>query len=278
MVPIRAFPVESTAGRIWTYTTSDALFTLSLIPPANPWNMLENAESTAESTERRTFLQNIVSAGALAAGAGLLGGCATGNANLGAQSASESPLWDMSWQQKLGRYRIVYDAPQPQNGGPLYTVALTIAGYKAALPKSAHEFTPVLVLRHNASFMTLNDSMWKRLKANERLTPKTNADKYAEYNPFITYRQGDAEGLVSATSALSALQKDGTIILVCNRALNALSFGLARAEPKEFPNSGAALQEIRKNLIPGAIVMPNGIFAVAAAQNAGCGYMPIAAD
>lgn len=240
--------------------------------------MLENVESTAESTERRAFLQNIVSAGALVAGAGLLGGCATGNANLGAQTASESPLWDMSWQKKLGRYRLVYDAPQPQNGAPMYVVASTIAGYKAALPKSAHEFTPVLVLRHNASFMTLNDSMWKRLKANERLTPKTTADKYADHNPFITYKAGESESLVSATSALTALQKEGAIILVCNRALNALAFGLARSESAAFPNAEAALVEIRKNLIPGAIVMPNGIFAVAAAQDAGCGYMPIPAD
>ena len=275
LIDVRGAPsLDACGARRSIFTLPDS--------PANPSIMNENAESVAESTERRAFLQNIVSAGAVVAGAGLLGACATANASRGgalaSASESESPLWDMSWQKRLGKYRTVYDAPQPQNGAPLYVVASTIAGYKAALPKSAHEFTPVLVLRHNASFMTVNDSMWKRLKANERLTPKATADKYPDHNPFINFVPGTQESLVSATSALTALQKDGTIILVCNRALTALSFGLARSEPTNFKNNDEALKEIRKNLIPGVIPMPNGIFAVAAAQDAGCGYMPIPAE
>ncbi|MBC8088047.1 MAG: hypothetical protein H7Z40_12335 [Phycisphaerae bacterium] len=237
-------------------------------------------DDCASPSERRAFLQNVVSAGAAVASASLLSGCATtsANTNPNAQTAREAPQWDMSWQSKLGRYKTVYDAPEPQNGTPMYTVALTIAGYKAALPKTAGQFTPVLVLRHNASFTTLNDSMWKRVRAHTRLTPKDVADAYVNRNPFIEHVAGAAGGLVSATSSLAALVKEGTIILVCNRALGILARGLMGAEPGQFATVELALEEIWKNLVPGAYVMPNGLFAVAAAQDAGCGYVRIMPD
>ncbi|MBC8085998.1 MAG: hypothetical protein H7Z40_01935 [Phycisphaerae bacterium] len=232
-------------------------------------------ESATEPTERRAFLSSMVSAGAAIAGASILSGCATANVNLGAQTVPESPEWDMSWQSKLGRYRTAYDAPEPMGGAPMYTVSSTIQGYKAALPKSAGQFTPVLILRHTASITVLNDSMWKRVKANTRLTPKEIADAYPDHNPFINYVAGAPGGLIDATSSLTALLKEGTIILTCNRALTGLSFNLQRSEPAAFATAALALAEIRRNLIPGVYVMPNGIFAVAAAQDAGCGYMRI---
>jgi hypothetical protein len=242
--------------------------------------MSDETTSRTDPTERRTFLHNVLSASAAAAGVGLLSGCATANAgaSLNAQPAREAPLWDMSWQSKLGRYKTVYDAPEPLNGTPMYTVALTIAGYKAALPRTAKEFTPVLVLRHNASFMTLNDSMWKRVRAHTRLTPKDVADAYVDRNPFISYVAGSPGNLVNATSSLTALVNEGTIILVCNRALGILARGLMGAEPGAFATVELATQEIWKNLVPGAYPMPNGLFAVAAAQDAGCGYVRIMPD
>lgn len=235
-------------------------------------------ESATEPTERRAFLQNVLGAGAAIAGASLLSGCATANANLGAQTAREAPQWDMSWQSKLGRYKTVYDAPEPLNGTPMYTVALTIAGYKAALPKTAKEFTPVLVLRHNASVTTLNDAMWKRVRASVRMTPKEMADAYVDRNPYINYVEGSPGNYVNATSSLTTLVNEGTIILVCNRALTIWARALMGTEPGKFATPELALEEIWKNLVPGAYVMPNGLFAVAAAQDAGCGYVRIMPD
>jgi hypothetical protein len=237
--------------------------------------MADHSESQQEPSERRAFLHSVFATGAAVAGAGLLSGCATAHASLAAQTPTEEPKWDMSWQSKLGRYRMVYDAPEPQDGAPMYTVDSTIAGYKAALPKSAHEFKPVLVLRHNASFMTLNDAMWKKLHMGARLTPKEIADAYIDRNPFTNYVEGAPGNLVSESSALSALIKSGTIVLVCNRALTILARGLQRLEPQKFATMDQALAEIWKNLIPGVYVMPNGLFAVAAAQDVGCGYMRI---
>jgi len=33
-------------------------------------------------------------------------------------------------------------------------------------------------------------------------------------------------------------------------------------------------QEIRSNLVPGALLVPSGIFGAAEAQNAGCAFIP----
>ncbi|MEP6835821.1 MAG: hypothetical protein ABJB74_20705 [Gemmatimonas sp.] len=240
-----------------------------------------------ESANRRTFLQNAVTAGAAIAGAGLLNGCATGKSTLGAQSvaggaspratatvANESPLWDMSWQQKLGRYKMVYDVPDPQKGDAYSVIASTIAGYKAAFPVSAKEFTPVLVLRHIAAIAAVNDAMWKRLKGNERLTEKATSAKFAERNPFLVFVDRESS-FVTADSSIDALMKNGTTVLVCNRALTAVAGSFRRAEPNNFKTNDEALAEIKRNLHPGIIPMPNGLFAVAAAQDAGCGYMRI---
>ena len=35
------------------------------------------------------------------------------------------------------------------------------------------------------------------------------------------------------------------------------------------------MAEMRKHVVPGAYLMPNGIFAVSAAQDAGCHYMRV---
>ena len=249
--------------------------------------MSPSANTVLQSANRRTFLQNAVTTGAAIAGAGLLNGCATGKSTLSAETAvsgaapraitatpNESPLWDMSWQERLGRYRMAYDVPDPQKGDAYSVIASTIAGYKAARPITAKEFTPVLVLRHTSAIAALNDGMWKRLKAHERLTDKTTSAKFVERNPFLVYVDRDAS-FVTADSSISALMANGTTVLVCNRALTALSSGLRRSEPDKFKANEEALAEIRRNLHPGIIPMPNGLFAVAAAQDAGCGYMRI---
>lgn len=247
--------------------------------------MTQPANTTPESPNRRTFLQNAVTASAAIAGAGLLTGCASGQSAGGAQTAAgaqssradatnESPLWDMSWQHKLGRYKMTYDVPDPQKGDAYDVIASTIAGYKAAFPVSAKEFTPVLVLRHTAVIAALNDAMWKRLKASERLTQKATSAKFADRNPFLVYIDRESS-FVTPDSSIDVLMKNGTTVLACNRALTALASGFRRVEPDNFKTTGEALAEIKRNLHPGIIPMPNGLFAVAAAQDAGCGYMRI---
>ena len=233
---------------------------------------------------RRDFLQQLLAAGALVAS----GSALTGALPLATAAASPvrvapadahvhgAPEWDMSWVAKLGRYRTAYDAPEVDSGAALSYAASAADGYRQARNATPGEFTPVLVLRHRASVMVLDDAMWNRMALGEKheLKDPTSGEP-ARRNPFINYRDGDRFSVTGSVAGLDTLMAAGAIVLTCNRALGGLAFQLARQEPKLSTDQAHA--EIRRHVLPGVYVMPNGIFAVAAAQDAGCNYMRVLA-
>ena len=236
-------------------------------------------EGTIESTDavassRRSFLQQVASVGAVVAGSALSTACASSAAAAPAAGVRPSAsAWDMSWQQKLGKYRTVYDSPEINFAGALHYASAAASGYKDALGVE-RDFTPVLVLRHAATVMVLNDSMWKRLALGESTKMKDpTTGEPAQRNPFIRYADGDKHSLVGAGTALDRLMEQGAVVLTCNRALTGIAYQLRQKETQYTP--ATALDEVRRNVIPGVYVMPNGIFAVSAAQDAGCHYMRV---
>ena len=232
-------------------------------------------------TERRDFLQQMLAAGAAVAGAGLLTGCATtaGAAAAPAPTPSAAPRagqaqWDMSWREKLGRYKTAYDSPEIQNGAALAFAAAAAFGYESALGAGAREFTPVLILRHTASVMTLDDAMWARLGLGvaHKLKDPTTGEP-ATRNPFVGYEQGDRHTMIGAQAGLDVLMRAGAVVLTCNNALMGVAYQLRQKEPSLTRET--AMAEVRRSVLPNVYVMPNGIFAVSAAQDAGCHYMRV---
>ena len=65
---------------------------------------------------------------------------------------------------------------------------------------------------------------------------------------------------------------NGTIIVACNLALTAWAGRLA--EKEKLPRDQAR-KELFAAVIPGVYVVPNGVFGVCAAQEAGCGYIAV---
>ena len=234
-------------------------------------------------SERRDFLQQMLAAGAAVAGAGLLGGCATTAAASPAASAAPAAAaapragqaqWDMSWREKLGRYRTAYDSPEIQNGAALAFAAAAAFGYKAALDAGDREFTPVLILRHTASVMTLDDAMWARLGLGAAHTLKDpTSGEPATRNPFVGYKPGDRHTMIGAQAGLDVLMRAGAVVLTCNNALMGVAYQLRQKEPSLTRET--AMAEVRRSVLPNVYVMPNGIFAVSAAQDAGCHYMRV---
>src|SRR5690606_15848520 len=121
----------------------------------------------AAALDRRAAVGRLL-AGAAAAttAAGLLGAAP---APAGAQQATPAAqptatAWDMSWTTRLARYRTAYDSPEIQNGAALAFAAAAVYGYQQALGAGPDQVTPVLILRHTASVMVLDDAMWDRLE------------------------------------------------------------------------------------------------------------------
>lgn len=229
---------------------------------------------------RRDFLQQLLAAGALTTGASMLSACATGASAMAAAPTpgprAPSTEWDMSWTKKLGKFKTAYDSPEIYSGAALSYAQASIEGYDMALHAKAGDFTPVLILRHRAAVMTLNDAMWARLDLGTSRTLKDpTTGETAKRNPFINYTKGDKFSMVESDTALDALIKGGAIVLACARALGGAAMQLRQKESALTVD--AARAAIMGSLLPGVYAMPNGIFAVSAAQDAGCHYMRVIA-
>ncbi len=242
----------------------------------------DSTTPSAPLPDRRAFLHDVFGAGVAVASTTLLAGCASvvGGAPVAGSAATTAPAaateWDMSWTKKLGRYKTAYDSPEIQEGAVLSYAASALSGYKQALHTGEREFTPVLVLRHLAAVMALDDAMWERLGLGEsRKLKDPTTGEAAKRNPFLTYTAGDKNSYTGAEATLTKLVDQGAVLLVCNRALGAVGRALRAKDATAYPTQEAAMAEMRRHVIPSAYLMPNGIFAVSAAQDAGCHYMRV---
>lgn len=224
---------------------------------------------------RREFLTRLVGVGAAVAATGLVTGCATaqGTAAAAPVPATSASNWDMSWTSKLGRFKTAYDSPEIYSGAALAYAGAAVSGYRQAMSVE-RDFTPVLILRHAASVMVLNDAIWERLNLGEKDKLKDpTTGELTKRNPFLTFTPGDKHSMTGSQASIDNLLKQGAILLACNMALMGVAYRLRQKETTY--DAQTSLAEVRRHVIPGAYVMPNGIFAVSAAQDAGCHYMRV---
>ena len=183
---------------------------------------------------------------------------------------AQSP-WDMSWVDRVtsAKYRVVFDANNVADGFALNLAADFMDRFKEVYNTHDDETRAVVVIRQLGIPMALKDELWERYaigtdsKIND---PVTKAP--ARRNPFYRPAPGTSPDL--AASMLENLTARGLIVLVCNRA--AMNFASGFAE-KTKRNIEEVRADVRLGLVPGALLMPDGIFALIRAQNAGCAFM-----
>jgi hypothetical protein len=191
---------------------------------------------------------------------------------LRATSVHTHGLWDTSWldQLALAQYRVVFNTSEVSEGNVLSYVDSFLDDFHTVHGTTDQQTRPVIVFRRLGTPMALNDRLWERYQIGEDLKikdPTTHAA--ATRNVFWKAREG-ATGW-EARYALEPLQRRGLISLVCNVALGNWASQMARRYQRD-PET--VKTEVRENLIPGAIVVPSGIYALIRAQNAGCAFMP----
>ena len=215
-------------------------------------------DSTPDATAmppRRNFFGRLAGAAAL----GLAGLVPALPGTQAEAATSDGP----DWPGKLkGRHRQVVDAIEVNGGFPLafaYTFLVTNPSPGAA--------TAVVVLRHVAFSIALNDAMWAKYKIGETfkiVDPETNAP--AVKNPFLHPKPGVLPVDGRAVDRLLAQQ---TIVGACDVALMVLSKKLAG-------NAGVSADDAAKewaaNVISGMTIIPSGTWGVNRAQEAGCTY------
>jgi intracellular sulfur oxidation DsrE/DsrF family protein len=173
-----------------------------------------------------------------------------------------------AWFKKIkGKHKIVYDAPEPHDGFP---IIWSWVFYKTnnATGTPDNELTAVVVLRHSAIPIAMEDKLWEKYKFGENFKindPVTSAP--AVKNPFYVpeaqmWKDFGIEGIKS-------LQARGVMLCVCDMALTVNSTVTAKA-------MNTSAEEVKKEwvagLLPGIQVVPSGVWAIGRAQERGCAY------
>ncbi len=217
------------------------------------------------TTPRRDFL-------------GLLGLAALGGPQLVHASDSKTDRtlprdaeWDMSWVQKLtGKVKLVLDMPNAGDGydfGRGVRTAEQTAEVYGLTPKNV---STVVVIRHEAIDLIMNDSYWERFEIGKelKLPLRGETDKFRITNPIAT-------APADATPARAAYTMDGFlasggVILACN-----LAFSKAIAKYRRADSLGRdeATAKAKENIVPGVILMPTGLVGLIAAQHEGCALL-----
>jgi hypothetical protein len=217
-------------------------------------HMTDPRHGADDATPRRNFFARMAGAMAL----GFAGFSPTAPRAQTVAAPSSGPNWPGTLK---GRYRQLVDAYEVNSGFPLAFV------HTFLLPNDPADTSAVLVLRHGAFPIALQDAMWQKYKIGESFKindPETKAP--AVKNPFYKPKSGV---LVLDDIAVDRLLAKGTVIGACNVALTVQSKMLAG-------NAGVSAEQAAKewaaNIIPGITVIPSGTWGVNRAQAGGCSY------
>ena len=211
-------------------------------------------------SSRREFL------GTLAATTGVL--AATGVAEASPVLADSNVADAENWMKKIkGKRRIIFDAPEPHDGFP---VIWSWAFYKTnnQTGSADADITAMVVLRHNAIPLAMEDRLWEKYKFGEafKITDK-NTGAPALRNVF--YEPKGKDFPLPGIDGIKALQARGALFCVCDLALTVYSGFIAQA-------AGLNPEEVKKDwvsgLLPGVQAVPSGVWAVGRAQEKDCAY------
>ena len=226
--------------------------------------------SQAPAADRRGFLARLAGGVTALMAGGLIAPAAA--ATDGRTPRASGP-WDDSWVQRVtGKHRQVFDSPQIAEGAALDQARMFMRGYSDVYGTTDAETSAVLVIRHEAIPIVLNDETWDRYELGKKFKLKDpTTGKPARRNPFLNPLEGDKYALVWLDGSVEKLLERGAVVLACNMALGGFAGEyIMKHDGVKFPE---ARDRAKAAVLPGVVLQPSGIFAVARAQEAGCSYI-----
>jgi hypothetical protein len=178
--------------------------------------------------------------------------------------------WDFSWVGRLkGKSRAVFDSPQVSEGGALFRAAMWREQHSKVFGTPAAELTPVVVFRHEAIPLVMDDAHWDHIGVGKDLKLKDEATKkWARRNPFANVDPKAPPGMKDYN--IASFIASGGIVLACNLAFGEIIY---QWKEKDKISEEEATTRAKSHLLPGVILQPSGFFAVLKAQDEGCKYM-----
>ncbi len=221
---------------------------------------------------RRGFLARLLAGTAALAVGPHLGTLAAEEPGQPGRRLQSSGEWDDSWVTRItAPHRQVFDSPEIEEGVALHQARTWIQGYKDVYGTDDGQHSAVIVIRHRAVAMVMQDSVWDQFDLGKDLKLKDpTTGKWARRNPFINVQRGDRYARVWSDGGLDTLMERGAIVVACNLALQRFVRMFAKEEKLERE---AAQARMVSQLVPGVVLQPSGIFGVTRAQEAGCHYI-----
>ncbi len=228
------------------------------------------SDNHSPGSDRRTFLTRVgAGAAALGFGAAAPASLAAADPNLlaaalrGAGTGVDPAL--EAWFKRInGKHRAVFDAPGMNSGFPAIFPRVYLITMNQTYGTKDADNSVVLILRHEAIPMGMQDAMWAKYPFGEEMGVK-DGEAPAKRNVYATI-----EGLPLPGLGVNELLKSNVLVGVCNMALTVASAHFAQ---KMNLDAATVKQEWIDHLLPGVQVVPSGVMAVGRAQEEGCGYV-----
>ncbi|HSR15861.1 MAG TPA: hypothetical protein VLL51_08920 [Gemmatimonadales bacterium] len=214
-----------------------------------------------QTTPRRGFLARMI--------AGLAAAAAAPAAAPGLQAQESRPVsakWDDRWTARItGRHRAVFDVPELKGGAVgLFRTGMWMDNCREMYGVPDSDLSAVLVVRHTAVPLFMNDAFWETYRYREQYADVLEDIPKGTGNPFRMQTFGQQE------FGLEPLLTRGVTVLGCGVAFRQVVSHVMRQDGLPIAEAEA---RARDHLLPGVLLQPSGIFAVARAQELGCSYV-----
>jgi hypothetical protein len=189
------------------------------------------------------------------------------------EAVPNAESWDFSWTNTLkGRkHKGLFDCTEIESGHGVWRASIWESQYEEALGAKRADIITVLVLRHRAVVLGLQQELWDKvgIGAAEKVTHPVTQQS-TERNPaLLTASRNEVPERFDAFALPNFIRRGG-IVLACNLALQ-------NAAGRWAQKAGIPAEEASRSfvagLVPGVVLMPSGILACVKAQEEGCHYV-----
>ena len=178
------------------------------------------------------------------------------------------------------RHKQVISAVKIDFGAPLRYAGNSLNAFQFELGEGAGALHPLVVFYGIALFAMLDDAAWNKYDAFDLFTGAGDSlgGMIRGHNPFYHARStmnvhdspDDERGFYHDFS-VEALSRRGVSWFVCNNALHSLARDIARQSQAD---DGKIYDDLRAHFVPGVVLVPAGVAAIALAQEARFTFLP----
>ena len=184
---------------------------------------------------------------------------------------AQQETWDISWAKRVtGKHKAMFDVPEIEGGVGIFRAGIWGQQYTDVLKLSPGDLSTVIVIRHAAIPLAMNNDFWATYGLGKSLKIRDDkGKKWTTVNPMLSTPSTDPKSSTSNYLLDKQIAK-GAIALGCNLAFRQMVSIVAKQD-KLSP--AAAREKAKTFLVPGLIMQPSGIFANVMAEEAGCAFV-----